>query len=142
MGSMLTQLDLIKTKLEGEKVGVEPDFSKTDVQLVDYLIKEAGENADECIAFINSVIVKLDKYEEGNKMEKEIMQSNVQEGCPDKDAFAPDKGGDTTPASKTQGLLPRAPKASPPEGAAMETTIMMAGGDKEGAKSMSMAQGG
>ncbi len=101
MGSMLTQLDLIKTKLEREKVRVEPDFSKTDAQLVDYLIKEAGENTDECIAFINSDIVKLNKYEEGNKTEKEIMQSNVQEGCPDKDAFAPDKEGGTTPASKT-----------------------------------------
>jgi hypothetical protein len=123
-------------------VGVEPDFSKTDAQLVDYLIKEAGENTDECIAFINSVIVKLDKYEEGNEMEKEIMQFNVQEGCPDKDAFAPDKEGGTTPASKTQGLLPRAPKASPAEGAAMETAIMMAGGEEEGAKSVSMAQGG
>ncbi len=73
MGSMLTQLDLIKTELEGEKAGVEPDFSKTDIQLVDYLIKKAGENADECIAFINSIIVKLDKYKEGNKMEKEIV---------------------------------------------------------------------
>jgi hypothetical protein len=142
VGSLLTQLDLIKTKLEGEKAGVEPDFSKTDAQLVDCLIEEAGENADECIAFINSVIVKLNKYKEGNKMEKKIMQSNVQEGCPDKDAFAPNKGGGTTPASKTQGLLPRAPKASPAEGAAMETAIMMAGGDKEGAKSMSMVQGG
>jgi hypothetical protein len=139
---MLTQLDLIKTELEGEKAGVELDFSKTGARLVDYLIKEARENADECIAFINSVIVKLNKYKEGNKMEKEIMQSNVQEGCPDIDAFAPYKGGGTTPASKTQGSLPRAPKASPAEGAAMETAIMMAGGDKEEAKSVSMAQGG
>jgi hypothetical protein len=89
-----------------------------------------------------SVIVKLNKYKEGNKMEKKIMQSNVQEGCPDKDAFAPNKGGGTTPASKTQGLLPRAPKASPAEGAAIETAVMMAGRDKEGAKSVSMAQGG
>ncbi len=142
MGSMLTQLDLITTKLEGEKAGVEPDFSKTDAQLVDFLIEEAGGNADECITFINSVIAKLDKHEEGNKREKEIMQSNVQEGCPDKDAFAPDKGGGTTPASKTQGLLPGAPKASPAEGTAMETSIMMAGGDKEGVKFVSMAQGG
>ncbi len=70
---------------------------------MDYFIEEAGENTDECIAFINSVIVKLDKYKEGNKMEKEIMQSNVQEGCPDKDPFVPDKGGGTTPASKTRG---------------------------------------
>ncbi len=66
----------------------------------------------------------------------------MQEGCPDKDAFAPDKGGGTTPASKTQGLLPRAPKACPAEGGAMETAIMMAGRDEEEAKSMSMAQGG
>jgi hypothetical protein len=142
VGSMLTQLDLIKTKLEGEEAGVEPDFSKTNAQLIDFLIKEARKNTDECIAFINSVIVKLNKYKEGNDAEMEILQSNVQEGCPDKEAFAPNKGGGTTPASKTQGLLPRAPEASPAEGAAMETTIMMAGGYKEGAKSVSMVQGG
>jgi hypothetical protein len=47
VGSMLTQLDLIKTKVEGEKAGVEPDFSRKGGQLVDYLIKEARENADE-----------------------------------------------------------------------------------------------
>jgi hypothetical protein len=86
--------------------------------------------------------VKLNKCDESNKTEMEITQSNVQEGHPDKEAFAPDKGGGTTPASKTQELLPRAPEASPAEGVAKETAIIMAGGDEEGAKSVSMAQGG
>jgi hypothetical protein len=44
VGSMLTQLDLIKTKLKGDEAGVEPDFSQIDGQLIDFLIKEAGES--------------------------------------------------------------------------------------------------
>ena len=64
-GSMLTQLDLIKVKLEGDEAGVDPDFSKIDAQLIDFLIEEAGENIDECIAYIDNVIEKLNKFKEG-----------------------------------------------------------------------------
>jgi hypothetical protein len=46
VGSVLTQLDLIKVKLEGDEAGVDPDFSKIDAQLIDFLIKEARENID------------------------------------------------------------------------------------------------
>jgi hypothetical protein len=142
VGSMLTQLDLIKVKLEGDEAGVDPDFSKINAQLIDFLIKEAGENIDECIAFINNVIKKLDKFEEGNDTEAEAMPPNVGEGHTNEDAFAPNVGGGTTPASKTQGPLPRAPEASLTEETATETAKMMAAGDKEGAQSVSMAQGG
>ncbi len=65
VGSMLTQLDLNKVKLEGDEVGVDPDFSKIDAQLIDFLIEEAGENIDECIAYIDNVIEKLNKFKEG-----------------------------------------------------------------------------
>ncbi len=142
VGSMLTHLDLIKVELEGDEARVDPDFSKIDAQLIDFLIKEAGENIDECIGFINNVIEKLKKLKEGNNTEAKAMPPNVGEGHTNKDAFAPDKGGGTTPASKTQGPLPRAPEASLTEETATETTRMMVAGDKEGAQSMSMAQGG
>ncbi len=129
---MLTQLDLIKTKLEGDKAGVEPDFSKTDAQLFDFFIKKAGEDTDECITFINSVIAKLDKYQEKEETEMKITQSDTPEGHPEEEALTPEEGGGTSPASKTQGLLPGAPEASPAEGAAKETNTTMEGRDKEG----------
>ncbi len=121
---------------------MDPDFSKIEAQLIDFLIKEAGENIDECIAFISNVIERLNKFKEGNDMEAEATPPNVGEGHTNEDAFAPNKGGGTTPASKTQGLLPRAPEASLIEETATETARMMAAGDREGAQSMSMAQGG
>jgi hypothetical protein len=141
VGSMITQLNMIREELEGEAAGVDPDFSKIDVQLIGFMIEEAGEDTDECIAFIEDVIEMLDKYKEGNKMEVEATPSNVQEGHTNEEILAPEKGGGTTTASKTQGLLPRAPEASLAEEITMETANMAAG-DKEGAQSMSMAQSG
>jgi hypothetical protein len=71
----------------------------------------------------------------------EITQSGAPEGRPEEEALTPKEGGGTSLASKTQGMLPRAPEASPAEGAAKETNTMMADEDKDGAQSMSMAQG-
>jgi hypothetical protein len=141
VGSMLTQLDLIETKLKGDNAGVEPDFSQINGQLINFLIKEAGEDTDECINFIDSVIAMLDKYEEKEDTEMEIMQSGAPEGRSEEEALTPEEGGGTSLASKSQGTLPRASEASPTEGATKETNTMMADGDKEGAQSMSMAQG-
>jgi hypothetical protein len=140
VGSMLTQLDPIKTELKGDEAGVEPDFSQIDGQLIDFLIKEAGEDTDECINFIDSVIAKLDKYKEKEDTEMEITQSGAPEGRPEGDALTPKEGG-TSLASKTHGTLPGAPEASTAEGAAKKTNTTMADGDKEGAQSMSTAQG-
>ncbi len=142
MGSMLTQLNLIKVELEGDEVGVDPDFSEIDAQLIDFLIEEAGENIDECIAYIDNVIKKLNKFKEGKDTEADAALPNVGEGHTNKDAFAPAKGGGTTSASKTQGPLPRASEASLTDETTTETARKMAAGDKEGAQSMSMLQGG
>jgi hypothetical protein len=87
------------------------------------------------------VIETLDKYKEGNKMEVEATPSNVQEGHTNNEILTPKKRGGTTTASKTQGLLPRAPEVSLAEETAMETTNVVAR-DKEGAQSKSMAQSG
>jgi hypothetical protein len=141
VGSMIIQLNIIRDKLEGEAAGVDPDFSKIDIQLINFMIVEAGEDTDECIAFIEEMIKTLGKYKEGNKTEAGATPSNVQEGHTNKEILAPKMGGGTTTASKTQGLLPRAPEASLVEETAMETPNMVAR-DKEGAKSMSMVQSG
>jgi hypothetical protein len=71
----------------------------------------------------------------------EITQSDVPKGRPEEEALTPKEGGGTSPASKTQGTLPGAPEASPAEGAAKETDTTMVDRDKEGAQSVSMAQG-
>ena len=102
MGSMLTQLNLIKVELEGDEVGVDPDFSKIDAQLIDFLIEEAGENIDECIAYIDNVIKKLNKFKEGKDTEADTAPPNVGEGHTNKEGLASNKGGGTTSASKTQ----------------------------------------
>jgi hypothetical protein len=96
VGSMLTQLNLIKVELEGDEVGVDPDFSKIDAQLIDFLIEEAGENIDECIAYINNVIKKLNKFKEGKDMEADAAPPNVGEGHTNEDTFASNEGGGTT----------------------------------------------
>jgi hypothetical protein len=142
MGSMLTQLNLIKVELKGDEAGVDPDFSKINAQLIDFLIEEAGENIDECIAYIDNVIEKLDKFEEGKDTEADAAPPNVGEGHTNKDAFASNKGGGTTSASKTQGPLPSASEASLTDETATETARKMVARDKEGAQSVSMAQGG
>jgi hypothetical protein len=142
VGSMLTQLDLIKVKLEGDEAGVDPDYSKINAQLIDFLIEEAGENIDECIAYIKNVIKKFNKFKEGKDMEADTAPPNVGERHTNEDAFASNKGGGTTLAIKTQGLLPRASEASLTDETATEAARKMAAGDKEGAQSVSMAQGG
>ncbi len=119
VGSMITQLNIIRDKLEGEAAGVDPDFSKIEVQLINFMFEEAGEATHKCIPFIEDVIEMLNKYKEGNKMEAEAMLSNVQEGNTNEEILAPEKEGGTTTASKTQGSLPRVPEASLAE----ETTM-------------------
>jgi hypothetical protein len=71
----------------------------------------------------------------------EITQSDALQGRPEEEALTPEEGGGTSPAVKTQGLLPGAPEANPAEGVAKETNTTMEGRDKEGAQSVSMAQG-
>ena len=79
--------------------------------------------------------MQLVHYGEDTETEEEATPSN-------KEHLIHDEGGGTTSASKTQGTLPRAPEASLAEETAKETATMMAGGDKEGAQSMSMVLGG
>jgi hypothetical protein len=132
VGSMTILLNLIKSKLEGNLAGIDPDFTKIPIQLIDFMIEEAREDPEECIAFIDNVIEKLDKYNEDNKMVAEVVQSNVRKGHTNEEAPALDKGGGPTPASKTQELLPRAQEMCLAEETVMETA-RMAVGDKEGA---------
>jgi hypothetical protein len=140
VGSMTILLDLIKDKLEGDLAEMNPDFTKIAIQLIYFMIEEAGEDPEVCIAYISSMIEELDKYDEDNKMMAEVAQSNVRDGHTNEEAPALVKGGGPTPASKTQGLLPRALETCLAEETVMETARTVVG-DKEGVQSVSMAQG-
>ena len=61
VGSMTILLDLIKGELEGDLAGIDPDFAKIPIQLIDFMIEKAGENPEVCIININSMIKVLDK---------------------------------------------------------------------------------
>ncbi len=61
-------------------MGTDPNFTKITIQLIDFMIEEAGEDPEVCITYINSMIEELDKYNKDNKMEVEVTQSNVGEG--------------------------------------------------------------
>jgi hypothetical protein len=104
--------------------------------LVDYLVKEVGKDAQDRINYINKIASKLEKFEKNSIKTFE----DEEEEPEDSSGPVPNKGGGQQEASKTQGMLPGAPKANPAEGVAMDTATA-AGGDKEEAQSMSMATG-
>jgi hypothetical protein len=70
------------------------------------MIKEAREDTDKCIAFIEDVIKMLVKYKEGNKTEAEATPSNVQEGHTNEEIFAPKKGGGTIQPVRLRDCYP------------------------------------
>jgi hypothetical protein len=86
-------------------------------------MQEAGEDRDNQINYIKQIIAELEKLGQTNSRDK---------------APSPDEGIGQSNASKTQGMLPGAHKASPTEEAAVELATM-AGQDKEGAQSLSIA---
>ena len=125
VGSMIIFLDLLKDDLEVEEAGLPAKFNKIPANLLDLLVKEAGKKNGEQIEYIEVILKALDK----------ISQTNSHNEAP-----SPDEGTNEE-ASKTQGTLPGAHKASPTEEAAVEPATP-AGRDKEGAQSSSMASTG
>ncbi len=89
-------------------------------------MQEAGEDRDDQINYIKQIKAELE----------ELCQTNSHN-----EVLSPDKGIGQSDASKTKGMLPRAHEASPTEEAAIELATM-AGQDKEGAQSLSMAPPG
>ena len=95
------------------------------MNLLALLVEEAGKERREQIEYIEEILEALDKISQTN--------SHNEEPSPDE--------GTNEEASKTQGTLPGAHKASPIEKAAVEPATP-AGRDKEGAQSSSMASTG
>ncbi len=124
-GSIIICLDLLKDNLKADKAGLPADFNRMPAKLLKLMVQEAGEDRGEQIKFIAEVLEAL----------KQINQTDSHN-----EASSSDEGIGQE-ASKTQGTLPRAHKASPTEKAAIEPAIT-AGRDKEGAQSPSMATTG
>jgi hypothetical protein len=137
IGSMKIMLEILRTKFEGELAGLQADLTNYPQRLINFLIKEAGEDLKDAIVFLDLTSDQISQYKEDDPEEKN------DNGDSDKDANAlpPDKEGKQIEASKTQGMVPRAPEATPAEGTAASTINTMEG-DKEGPQSVSMAPGG
>jgi hypothetical protein len=126
-GSMIILLNLLKDDLEADQVGLPTDFNRVPVKLLELMVQDAGEDQKDQIGFIKHITGEL----------KQISQTTSRNK-----AFCLEAGpGHSSDASKTQGTLPGAHEASPTEEATIEPALM-AGRDKEGAQSLSMASPG
>jgi hypothetical protein len=130
--SMKIMLELMKTEFEGEVAGLTADSSNVPQTLKDFLIKEAGEDPHDAIAFLNQAANQLSQFD------KEYNAGDNEDG--DTNAHPPDPGDEHSKASMTQGTLPRAPQANPARGVAATTATRMEG-DEKGVQSLSMATG-
>jgi hypothetical protein len=125
-GSMAIILGLLKNDLVDDQEGLPADFSQIPLSILEFMVKEAGEDRGDQINFIEEIMENVEKLGQ-NATHTEA---------------SPDEGGvHQHKASKTQGTLPGAQKASPTEAAAIKPAIMT-GRDKEGAQSLSMAPAG
>ncbi len=122
---MIILLNLLKNDLEEDKAGLPAGFEKIPGNLLALLVKEAGKERGKQIEYIEEILKALNK----------ICQTNSHDEAPSLDK------GTNQEASKTQGTLPGAHKASLTEEAAVEPATP-AGRDKEGAQSSSMASTG
>jgi hypothetical protein len=134
--AMKVMLEMIKTEFEGELLGLKANLTHFTQNLINFLIKESGENPNDAIAFLDQTSADISQYKELNNEDKDIHKAIAE----NQDALPPDKEGKQPEASKTQGTVPRAPEAAPAEGIA--TTINTMAGDKEGPQSVSMVPGG
>jgi hypothetical protein len=123
-GSMIILLDLLKDDLKADQTGLPTDFNRVPVKLLELMVQDAGEDREDQIGFIEHI----------TEEPKQISQTTSHNK-----AFCLEWGpGHSSDASKTQGMVPGAHEMSPTEEAAIEPALM-AGRNKEGAQSLSMA---
>ena len=124
-GGMIIFLGLLKDDLEADEAGLPAEFINIPENILAQLAKEAGEDRGKQIETIDKILESLER----------ISHTNSHDAATSQDEGANEE------ASKTQGTLPGAHKASPTEEAAAEPTTPV-GRDKEGAQSPSMASAG
>jgi hypothetical protein len=124
---MIILLDLLKDDLEADQAGLPADFDKIPLKLLEFMVLDAGEDRKGQIKFIEQITEELEQIGQTDSHNKE----SSLEGETDQ----------PSEASKTQGTLPGAHEVSPTEVSAIESAII-AGRDKEGVQSLSMAPPG
>jgi hypothetical protein len=68
-GAMVTCLNIIKDKLEGELAGVPAEFRNLPEELIGFMYKEAGANIPDVIKFITNVSNQLSQFDEDKREE-------------------------------------------------------------------------
>jgi hypothetical protein len=126
-GSMIILLDLLKDNLEANQAGLPTDFIRVPMKLLKLMVQDAGKDHEDQIRFIKQIMEELKQIGQTTSCNK---ASSLDGGL-----------GQPSEASKTQGMLPGAHKASPTEEATIENSIMV-GWDKEGAQSLSVVPPG
>ncbi len=129
-------LEMLRTKFKEELAGLQVDLTNYPQHLINFCIEEAGADLTDAIAFLDLTSDQISQYKEDDPKEK----NDNGDSDKDADALPPDKEGKQIEASKTQGMVPRAPEATPTEGTAA-STVNTTEGDKEGPQSVSMAPG-
>jgi hypothetical protein len=122
---MIIFLGLLKDDLEADEAGLPAEFINIPENILAQLAKEAGEDRGKQLETIDKILESLEH----------IIYTNSHD-----EATGQDEGANVE-ASKTQGTLPGAHKASPTEEAADAPTTPV-GRDKEGAQSPSLASAG
>ncbi len=114
-GSMIILLGLLKDELEADQARRLPtEFNRVPTKLLEFLVKEAGEDYNNQINDIKQIMAELEQISQTDSCNK---------------VLNPNKGIGQSDASKTQGTLPGDHEASPTEEAAIELATM-AGKDK------------
>jgi hypothetical protein len=126
-GSMIIMLKLLKDNLEADQAGLPADFNQIPLTLLEFMISDTGEDREEQIKFIKKIMEDVKQLGQTDSLNK---ASSLEKG-----------EGQPQEASKTQGTLPGAHEASPAEEVTIEPATM-AGRDKEGAQSLSVAPTG
>ncbi len=118
-------LGLLKDDLKDDQAGLSADFKWIPPSILEYMVSTAGEDRGKQIKFIKEIMEAIELLGQTNTSSKASLDKG---------------GGQQQEASITQGTLPVAQEASPTEEDAIEPA--MAGWDKEGAQSLSMASTG
>jgi hypothetical protein len=124
---MIILLDLLKDDLEADHAELPTNFDRIPMKLLKFMVLDAGEDQANQIKFIKQIIEELEQINQTDSHNEDFSW----DGETDQPSIA----------RKTQGTLLGAHKASPTEEAAIKSA-MMAGRDKEGAQSLSVAPPG
>jgi hypothetical protein len=93
-------LGLLKDELEADQARLPAEFNRVPTKLLKFLVQEAGEDRNNQINYIEQITVELEQIGQADSPNK-VLSSYEGIGHPE--------------ASKTQGMLPGAHKASPTE---------------------------